>query len=63
MQVLPLGEKNSEQPLGQTMGPGQLLPGEKKEKKRNKKITENKNNNKKNDNKKSEHYVPLQRPI
>jgi hypothetical protein len=36
MQVLSLGEKNSEQPLGQTMGPGQLPLGEKKEKKRNK---------------------------
>ena len=37
MQVLPLGGKNSEQPLGQTMGPGQLLLGEKKEKKERKK--------------------------
>ena len=36
MQVLSLGGKNSEQPLGQTMGPGQLLLGEKKEKKERK---------------------------
>ena len=42
MQVLPLGGKNSEQPLGQTMGPGQLLLGEKKEKKERKKEKERK---------------------
>ena len=33
MQVLSLGGKNSEQPIGQTMWTGKLLLGEKKEKK------------------------------
>ena len=46
MQVLPLGGKNSEQPLGQTMGPGQLLLGEKKEKKERKKERKKRKKNK-----------------
>ena len=58
MQVLPLGEKNSEQPLGQIMGPVQLLLGEKKEKKRKKEWNKIKIITKKN----SGPYVPLQRP-
>ena len=47
MQVLPLGGKNSEQPLGQTMGTGNLLLGEKKEKKEKKEQKERKRKMKK----------------